>query len=407
MYVPKQIVIVGGGAAGFFAAINCVEQNPGYQISILEKTSKVLSKVKVSGGGRCNVTNACFDVRELVKYYPRGYKEMLGAFNRFQPRDTIEWFNKKNVKLKSETDNRIFPVSNQSQTIIDCFLKETLKHKINIQTRTSVDKIIPPDKNNVQWKIITTDQKVIEADALIIASGSSSKIWEILSGLGHEIIEPVPSLFTFNIKDIRINGLAGISVPNVEVFIQGTKLNSTGPLLITHWGLSGPAILKLSAFGARVLHDKKYKFKLIANFLPGRNIEDVNKLLIKHKTKDARKRVSTNTLFNIPQRLWERICQFVGIKEDQIWNGVSKLQINKLSEALVRSSFDVNGKSTFKEEFVTAGGIDLKEVNFKTMESKIHPGIYFTGEVLNIDAVTGGFNFQSAWTTAWIAANSI
>ncbi|KFF16272.1 BaiN/RdsA family NAD(P)/FAD-dependent oxidoreductase [Flavobacterium hydatis] len=397
-----DIIIVGGGAAGFFTAINIVEKNSKLKVAILERGSEVLTKVRVSGGGRCNVTHACFEPNELVKFYPRGEKELRGPFHQFCSGDTIEWFEKHGVELKIEDDGRMFPVSNSSQTIIDCFLKTTAKLGITILTSQSVQSIF---KKENFWKVETQNQNYI-AEKLVLATGSNPKIWEMLQTFGHAIVSPVPSLFTFNIKDPRIKELPGVAA-QATVKVKGTKLESTGPLLITHWGMSGPAILKLSAWGARILHDKNYQFTIFVNWLNDIDTEDAEKILKDLKQEHAKKAVSKKSPFDFPNRLWESLVLASTIDIETKWADLSKVQLQNLANQLTNGTFQVNGKSTFKEEFVTAGGIDLKEINFKTMESKLHENLYFAGEIVNIDAITGGFNFQNAWTSGFIVANSI
>jgi predicted Rossmann fold flavoprotein len=397
-----DIIIVGGGAAGFFTAINIVEKNPKLKVAILERGSEVLSKVRISGGGRCNVTHACFEPNELVKYYPRGEKELRGPFHQFCSGDTVEWFSNHGVELKIEEDGRMFPVSSSSQTIIDCFLKATQKLAITVLTGQSVQSIF---KKENHWKIETPNENYI-AEKLILATGSNPKIWDMLQNYGHAIVNPVPSLFTFNIKDARIKELPGVSAI-ASVKVRDTKLSSTGPLLITHWGMSGPAILKLSAWGARTLHDKNYQFSIFVNWLNDIDAEDVEKILKDLKQEHAKKAVSKKSPLELSNRLWESLVLASGIEAETKWADLSKIQLQNLANQLTNSSFQVNGKSTFKEEFVTAGGIDLKEINFKTMESKLHNNLYFAGEIMNIDAVTGGFNFQNAWTSGFILANAI
>ena len=397
-----DIIIVGGGAAGFFTAINIVEKNPKLKVAILERGSEVLSKVRISGGGRCNVTHACFEPNELVKFYPRGEKELRGPFHQFCSGDTVEWFSNHGVELKIEDDGRMFPVSNSSQTIIDCFLKATQKLGITVLTGQSVQSIFKKDN---LWKIETQNENYI-TEKLILATGSNPKIWEMLQTFGHAIVTPVPSLFTFNIKDSRIKELPGVSA-QVSVKVKDTKLTSTGPLLITHWGMSGPAILKLSAWGARILSEKNYQFTIFVNWLNDIDTGDAEKILKDLKQEHAKKAVSKKSPFDFPNRLWESLVLASNIQEETKWADLSKIQLQNLANQLTNSSFQVNGKSTFKEEFVTAGGIDLKEINFKTMESKLHENLYFAGEILNIDAVTGGFNFQNAWTSGFILANAI
>ncbi|RTY88051.1 NAD(P)/FAD-dependent oxidoreductase [Flavobacterium sp. RSP15] len=397
-----DIIIVGGGAAGFFTAINIVEKNPKLKVAILERGAEVLQKVRISGGGRCNVTHACFEPNELVKFYPRGEKELRGPFHQFCSGDTIEWFEKHGVELKIEGDGRMFPVSNSSQTIIDCFLTATQKLGIAVLTGQSVQSIF---KKENEWKIETQTENYL-AEKLILATGSNPKVWEMLQNFGHAVVSPVPSLFTFNIKDSRIKELPGVAA-QVTVKVKDTKLTSTGPLLITHWGMSGPAILKLSAWGARILHDKSYQFTIFINWLNDEDTTDVEKKLKDLKQEHAKKSVSKKSPFELTNRLWESLVLASGIEVETKWADLSKIQLQNLANQLTNGTFQVNGKSTFKEEFVTAGGIDLKEINFKTMESKLHENLYFAGEIVNIDAITGGFNFQNAWTSGFIVASAI
>lgn len=399
----KKVIIIGGGAAGFFTAINAKEMNPELDITILEKGKDVLQKVKISGGGRCNVTHACFEPKELVKFYPRGEKELLGPFHQFMTGDTFEWFENNGISLKIEKDNRVFPESNSSQSIIDCFQSKVNTLKIPVLKNHGVTSVI---KEAERW-IVNTKEKQFKCDFLVIAAGSSKKVWELSASMDHSIVPPVPSLFTFNIKDFRIKDLLGISVPNASVKLVDTDLEAFGPLLITHWGMSGPAILKLSAFGARILAERNYEYKVEVNWLsrPSNKIENV---LLNLKKKQPRKQVILRSPFDeIPKRLWERFVLASEIKQTQNWADLSHLQIEYLANQLTKSVFQAKGKSTFKEEFVTAGGIDLKEINFKKFESRIHQNLFFVGEVLNIDAVTGGFNFQNAWTGGFIAAKAI
>ena len=397
-----NIIIVGGGAAGFFTAINIVEKNPKLKVAILERGTEVLNKVRISGGGRCNVTHACFEPNELVKFYPRGEKELRGPFHQFCSGDTIEWFEKHGVELKIEADGRIFPVSNSSQTIIDCFLKATQKLGITVLTGQSVQSIFKKDS---LWKVETQTENYL-AEKLILATGSNPKVWEMLQNFGHAIVSPVPSLFTFNIKDSRIKELPGVAA-HVTVKVKDTKLSSTGPLLITHWGMSGPAILKLSAWGARILHDKNYQFTIFVNWLNDAETTAVGKKLKELKQEHAKKSVSKKSPFELTNRLWESLVLSSGIEVETKWADLSKIQLQNLVNQLTNGTFQINGKSTFKEEFVTAGGIDLKEINFKTMESKLHENLYFAGEIVNIDAITGGFNIQNAWTSGYIVASAL
>jgi len=397
-----DILIVGGGAAGFFTAINIVEKNPSLKVAILERGSEVLNKVRISGGGRCNVTHACFEPNELVKFYPRGEKELRGPFHQFCSGDTVDWFEKHGVELKIESDGRMFPVSNSSQTIIDCFQEATKKLGIAVLMNQSVQSIF---KKDTLWKVETQSETYL-SEKLILATGSNPKVWEMLQNFGHAVVSPVPSLFTFNIKDSRIATLPGVSA-QVSVKVRETKLESSGPLLITHWGMSGPAILKLSAWGARILHEKNYQFSISINWLNDIEADATEKVLKELKLEHAKKAVSKKSPFELTNRLWESLVMNSGIESETKWADLSKNQLQNLSNQLTNSVFQVNGKSTFKEEFVTAGGIDLKEINFKTMESKLHENLYFAGEIVNIDAVTGGYNFQNAWTSGFIVANSI
>lgn len=397
-----DILIIGGGAAGFFTAINIVENNPDLNVAILERGKAVLEKVRISGGGRCNVTHACFVPNDLVKFYPRGERELKGPFNQFCSGDTIEWFEKHGVELKIEEDGRMFPVSDSSDTIIDCFMDAVKKLKIDVLTNHSVQELY---KTETHWKVTTT-QDVFTCENVVMATGSNPKIWELLQNLGHSIEEPVPSLFTFNVKDVRIKELMGISTP-ATVKVKKSKLEASGPLLITHWGLSGPGILRLSAWGARELADKKYHFAILVNWLNETSFDEAMEALKESKEENAKKSVLKYPQFELPKRLWENLVKAAGITEETKWADLNKNQLNALTEQLTNGEYQVNGKSTFKEEFVTAGGIQLKEVNFKTMESKLLPNLYFAGEILNIDAITGGFNFQNAWTGGFIVAESI
>lgn len=397
-----DVIIAGGGAAGFFAAINIVENNPDLKVVILERGSEVLTKVKVSGGGRCNVTHAEFDPQELVKYYPRGEKELLGPFHTFMTGDTMAWFNEKGIALKIEEDGRIFPESNSSQTIIDCFLNEVNKYKIEVLKNHSIDQIQHDGQN---W-IVSSKNEEFSSKKLLIATGSSLKIWKMLQQLGHTIVRPIPSLFTFTIKDERIKDIPGVVVEDVEIKVLDTNLIADGPLLITHVGMSAPAVLKLSAFGAIELAERNYKFQIEVNFLK-RTYDQVLTDLKDIKEETPRKVVQSSAQFQLPKRLWKNLVIDSRIKLDTRWADLNRQQLESLASQLTKAVFNVEGKSTFKEEFVTAGGIDLKEINFKTFESKLFKNLFFAGEVLNIDAVTGGFNFQNAWTGAYIAANHI
>ncbi|AND64331.1 flavoprotein [Flavobacterium covae] len=402
MIVNYDIIVIGGGASGFFSAINIAENFPQLKIAILERGKEVLSKVRVSGGGRCNVTHACFVPNDLVKYYPRGEKELKGPFNQFCSGDTIEWFEKHGVTLKIEEDGRMFPITDSSQTIIDCFLSAAKKNKIDVFTGHSVQDIFQGED---YWKI-TTNQQVFKTIKIIMTTGSNPKMWDLLQNLGHTIINPVPSLFTFNIKDERIKDLMGVSA-RASVRVKETKLKASGPLLITHWGLSGPGILRLSAWGARDLFDLKYRFILQVNWLNDLDFDTVMEDLKEIKEQNLKRLINKFCPFDFPKRLWESLLKASHIQPDTKWADLSKKQLIDLVKQLTQAEFLVNGKSTFKEEFVTAGGIDLKEVNFKTMESKRFKNLYFAGEILNIDAITGGFNFQNAWTGGFIIAKNL
>ncbi|MBV7269523.1 NAD(P)/FAD-dependent oxidoreductase [Winogradskyella luteola] len=397
----KDIIIIGGGAAGFFAAINIAERHPKLSVAILERGKEGLQKVKISGGGRCNVTHAEFIPLELVQNYPRGEKELLGPFHTFMTGDTISWFQERGVELKIEEDGRIFPVSNSSQTIIDCFLHEAKKHNVEILYNHSVKSIFQTDNFKVE-----TSQGIFNCNKIVVATGSNPKIWKLLEDLGHTIIQPVPSLFTFDIKDNRIAAIPGVVAQDVEVEVLGTNLVSQGPLLITHVGMSAPAILKLSAFGAIALAKLNYNFEIAINFIR-QDYELCLDQLKDFKYQFAKKLVFGSAQFNLPKRLWKQLVLASNINENVRWADINKEQLEALSKQLTKAVFKVTGKSTFKEEFVTAGGADLKEVNFKTFESRRIPNLYLAGEVLNIDAVTGGFNFQNAWTGAYIVSQSI
>lgn len=401
-----DVICVGGGAAGFFTAINIAEKHPQLKVAILERGKEVLTKVRISGGGRCNVTHACFEPNELVKFYPRGEKELKGPFNQFCSGDTIEWFEKHGVELKIEDDGRMFPVSNSSQTIIDCFMNASAKAGIKILTSQSVQSLYHSETSEDDfWKIDTQHDK-FTASQLVLSTGSNPKMWEMIKGLGHSIIEPVPSLFTFNITDKRIKELPGVSAL-ATVKVKNTKLEATGPLLVTHWGMSGPGILKLSAWGARILAEKNYQFAISVNWLNDMDLAEAETVLKSLKQENTKKILSKKSPFDFPNRLWEKLVSAAEIGEDQKWADVSNKQLHNLAEQLTEGTYQVSGKSTFKDEFVTAGGIDLKEINFKTMQSKLHNTLYFAGEVVNIDAITGGFNFQNAWTSGFIVANAI
>lgn len=392
----KRIAIIGGGAAGFFTAANLGEKL-GNQTVIFEQSSTPLQKVRVSGGGRCNVTHACFDPRELVEFYPRGKKELLSVFNKFQPGDTMEWFENRKVPLKIEEDNRIFPISNSSMTIIECLLNQVEKNKVEIRLSEGINKI---EKKESHF-LVHTKSEVYSFDKIIFTPGSSGKSMDILRNLGHSIVRAVPSLFTFNIKDNRLKDLMGVSFEHAEISIPELKMDSEGPLLITHWGMSGPGILRLSAWGALELNRLNYMFEIQINFIQKEKEECID-FLNEFKIEHAKKTVYKMNPFSFPKRFWHRILEVLNISEEMVFSHLTKQQIQQISEELTEGVYKVNGKSTFKEEFVTAGGVDLKEINFKTMESKIVPNLFIAGEILNIDAITGGFNFQACWSEGFL-----
>lgn len=401
MQIKKILAVIGGGAAGFFAAITAAENNPDLKVIILEQGNEVLGKVKISGGGRCNVTHACFDVKELVKFYPRGHKELLGPFYRFNTEHTIQWFEYRGVELKTEADGRMFPVSDSSQSIMDCLIETATAYDIKIIKQAKVMRLDVADSFQIYF-----NDRELKADYLLIASGSSNTIWQQLKKLGHEIIEPVPSLFTFNIRHELIKGLEGISFQQVSLSMKEAKIETQGALLITHTGLSGPAILKLSAFAARLLNEKKYQFELMINWIDSSTDEAMLRLK-SEKDIQAKRQASNFSPFELPQRFWLKVLEVNGIPANKLVADLSRNELQNIANALTKCVLKVHSKNTNKEEFVTAGGISLKEVDFKTMESKLIPNLFFAGEVLDIDAVTGGFNFQAAWTTGFIAGSSL
>ncbi len=400
-----DLVVIGGGAGGCFAAIRLAELRQGAKILVLEAGRKPLSKVEISGGGRCNVTHACFDPNELIHYYPRGEQELLGPFKKFQPKDMVEWFNSKGVKIKKENDGRMFPASDSSTTIISTFLN-TMK-RLGIELMISTRAVSwEKDKTNSFWNIKLMDGRDLAAKNILISSGSDQRTWDFLKKAGHTIIEPVPSLFTFHIKDKTLTELQGISRPSANLQIPEFNLASEGPLLITHWGVSGPAVLKLSAWGARELYQCGYTFDLLINWAS----EDSASLKGKIKTlcqQQTKKRVQNLTINEIPSRLWKYLCAKAGISALTNGSEMGNVLIDNLVNTLTRDKYRVIGKSTFKEEFVTAGGVDLNEIDMTCFESKKIPGLFLVGEVLNIDALTGGFNFQAAWTGAELVARAL
>ena len=396
----KKVIIIGGGASGFFTAANIDTKL--YDVTILEQNSDVLQKVKISGGGRCNVSHACFDPRELVQFYPRGNKELLSVFTKFQPGDTMNWYEEHGVALKIEDDNRIFPESNSSQSIIDCLVNECKKKNVKILTKQTVTEILPQENG---YKIHTTDQNYF-TDYVVFSTGSSPKAFKMLEKLGHQIVAPVPSLFTFNIKNEILKDLMGTSFQYVNIEIPKLNLEESGSLLITHWGLSGPGILKLSAWGARELAALKYQFEIIVNFI-GTASEDALEIFKNFKENEPKKSIGQAKIFDITNRFWQRILFVSGIDTTKQLANINNKEMQKIIENLCCCRMNVTGKSTFKEEFVTAGGVDLKEMDFKTMKSKKLPNFYISGEVLNIDAVTGGFNFQACWSEGWLIAQDL
>jgi predicted Rossmann fold flavoprotein len=408
MSEQTRVIVIGGGAAGFFGAITAAEAlGARGHVTIIEATAHPLAKVRVSGGGRCNVTHACFEPRELVKRYPRGGRELLGAFHRWQPRDTVAWFAERGVELKTEEDGRMFPVTDDSATIVDCLQRAATEAGVEVRTSIGVRKVervaTRPDEKSF-W-VTLTDGTGLRSERVLVATGGNraSAGFAIAAALGHTIEPLVPSLFTFHIDDARLIGLSGVSVENAATSVPGTKLRENGPLLITHWGLSGPAVLKLSAWGARELAAANYEFPLAVNFAPPHTRETLGRELAAVREKNPRKQIGTWSPLPMPLRLWERLAGAAGIALTTSWNGVSNAALAALATQVTNAEFKVVGKSLFKEEFVTCGGVRLSEVDFRTMESRVCPGLHFAGEVLDIDGVTGGFNFQSAWTTGRLA----
>jgi predicted Rossmann fold flavoprotein len=406
-----NVIVIGGGAAGFFGAIACAEANPQLKVTLIEAGNKPLAKVRISGGGRCNVTHDCFEPARLVANYPRGGKALRGAFSCFQPQDTVQWYESRGVKLKTEADGRMFPITDSSETIIKCLMQAADQAGVELRTGVGVKTVkqYQDERQQNYFQVELKNERVMKCDRLLIATGSNPLGYRWAKNLGHKIEPTVPSLFTFNLRDSRLQGLAGVSVSNAQVKL-GTgknKLEQTGALLITHWGVSGPAILKLSAWGARSLFDFKYNSPLQINWLPEFNQEDLNQLLISLKQTNPQKKIINYCPVELPKRLWQSLINYVEINPNKVWSEISKKELNKLVAEIVQGQYEIKGKGVFKDEFVTCGGVSLKEVNFKTMESKKCPGLYFAGEILDIDGVTGGFNFQSAWTTSWLAGQAI
>jgi predicted Rossmann fold flavoprotein len=403
-----NVVVIGGGAAGFFGAIACAQANPNAQVTILEKTTKLLSKVKVSGGGRCNVTHNCFTPTVFAQHYPRGAKQLKEAFKAFGATETVTWFEQRGVRLKAEADGRMFPVTDNSQTIIDCLLREAEKARVRVRTGIAVERIVPAaDKSG--FTLYLNNGQELQAAAVLVCTGGSPKTqaYDWLRELGHPIQEPVPSLFTFNVPGSPLKELQGVSVPQAKVRIAGQKLEYQGPLLITHWGYSGPAVLKLSAWGARLFHGLQYRFTALISWVADLTEESLREQLQNYRQAHPKKVVTSNPLFGLPQRLWRGLTGIAGIADETKWAELPAKNTNRLVEAILRLPVEVDGKTTFKEEFVTCGGIELSQVNMKTMESRLHPGLYFAGEVLDVDGITGGFNFQAAWTTGYLAGRAM
>ncbi|MGB5959081.1 MAG: NAD(P)/FAD-dependent oxidoreductase [Coleofasciculaceae cyanobacterium] len=456
MVAPIRVVVIGGGAAGFFGAIACANAHPHAEVTLLEAGYQPLAKVRISGGGRCNVTHACFDAAQLVQYYPRGGKALRGALTKFQPKDTVAWFESHGVELKTEADGRMFPVTDNSETIVNCLVNAAQDAGVRVFTGTPVKSVrrhdtLSPNSSpmqgegsmkevtlspmqgegsmkevtlspnpspmqgegslrNYEFEVELKTGEVIECDRLLIATGSNPQAYRWLKDLGHTLESTVPSLFTFNLPDPRLQDLAGVSVNNARVKLPdaGKHLSEqTGPLLITHWGLSGPAVLKLSAWGARFLHEHQYQTPLIINWLPQYTEESLRNTLLAVKSQLPRRQVTTSCPLAVPKRLWLSLATSVGISNEVRWAEVSKKALNGLVQELIQGRYFIKGKGVFKEEFVTCGGVRLKEVDFKTMQSRLVPHLYFAGEILDIDGVTGGFNFQSAWTTAWLAGQAM
>jgi predicted Rossmann fold flavoprotein len=406
----KELIVIGGGAAGFFCAITVARFNKNLKVTILEKSSKLLSKVKISGGGRCNVTHALFDIGEMSKRYPRGQNFVKKTFHQFFTTDTIQWFEERGIKLKAEKDGRMFPVTDSSQTIIDCLMREVNNHGIEIRMNSEVKKVVQSSESGVQkFKLILADSRLLTSDFLCIATGGypKSSMFEWLTNLGHTIAEPIPSLFTFNLPKHPITTLMGVSIEHARIKIEGTKLLEEGSVLITHWGLSGPAVLRLSAWGARELAVRSYQFAVHINWLPHYNEQSLKGEVQHFRNSFSNKKIINHNFSSLPNRLWQFLVEQSGVKEEMRWADLSAKIENVLIRNLVDYVVEVKGKTTFKEEFVTAGGINLSEVDANNMMSKKVPNLYFAGEVLDVDGITGGFNFQHAWTSGWTAGKNI
>lgn len=394
---------MGGGAAGFFGAIACREAYPEHRVILLEKAKQVLAKVRISGGGRCNVTHYCFDPARLIQNYPRGNKALRGPFTRFQPKDTVEWFESRGVKLKVENDGRMFPITDTSETIINCLLNEAKRLGVELKTESGVNAI---NKTEDGFTLELTTGEEMSCHKLIVTTGSNPKMYTILKELGHTIIPPVPSLFTFNIPNSSLIELSGVSVSKARVAIRGTDLEQVGPLLITHWGFSGPAVLKLSAWGARILHEMNYDATLVISWVPDFNQESLRHYLLEWKKTHPAKNIGGDVpeQLTLPRSLWKKLIEdYAHLR----WSELANKGLQTILERLLNDVYKIDGKSTNKEEFVTSGGVSLQDIDFKTMESRVCPGLFFAGEVIDVDGVTGGFNFQNAWTTSWIAGHSV
>lgn len=408
----KRLIIVGGGAAGFFAAIRAKTLGKDrLEVIVFESANKPLGKVKISGGGRCNVTHACFDPAQLVQYYPRNPKALRGLFSRFAPQNTVEWFESRGVKLKTEVDGRMFPITDDSQTIIDCLMREAERVGVQVRTGTPVTGLLQAPGGGF---IVQTAKERIDAGRVLLATGSMQRALHWAEALGHSLIPQVPSLFTFNIKNPRLEELAGISFPHVSAHVsvdlptgKKERITQEGPLLITHWGLSGPVILRLSAWGARLLFDTQYRARLTVDFLPKVHADTVRANLLAQKTDSPKKLVVNLCPMELPKRFWERLVIEEGVSPHTQWGEISNKNMNRLADALKACPFDIQGKGVFKDEFVTAGGIPLNEIDLKTMQSRKAEGLYFAGEIIDVDGLTGGFNFQNAWTTGWVAGEAL
>lgn len=404
--MKKKVVIIGGGAAGIFTAVICAEKNPYLEIVVLEKTRQLLSKVRISGGGRCNVTHSEFDPKKLTTNYPRGCKELLGPFHRFQPQDTLHWFQNHGVELKTEEDGRVFPATDCSATIINCLLDTAKEKGVHVLSERSV-RLVEFIKEEHRYRVHLEKQEPILCDYLVLATGGSPQGHELSTSLGHEITDPVPSLFTFNVPSSPFIDLAGITLSSAELVLPDLGYKERGSLLITHFGFSGPAALKLSAFAARDLHQCGYKTPLTINWLPGQKREEILKILQQTKQLKPLKFLNNENLFALPINLWKKLISLAGILGDAPLGHIPDKQLQSLTGLLTAATYPISGKTTHKAEFVTCGGVNLKEIDFKTMQSKILPHLFFAGEILDIDGITGGFNFQNAWTTAYLAASCI